>query len=102
MLKCLSIEFYYKKTKEKGQGSDEEMASLKRVKEESVKDLGTLLIINWESTVKLAYEQEKWESEGLWRTRFGYLYPKIVIKKWMDKLKREGIKKERVLVLGFA
>lgn len=31
--------------KEKGQGSEEEMASLKREREESVKDLGTLLII---------------------------------------------------------
>lgn len=31
--------------REKGQGSEEEMASLKREREESVKDLGTLLII---------------------------------------------------------
>ncbi|KAK8516103.1 hypothetical protein V6N12_013512 [Hibiscus sabdariffa] len=39
--------------KEKGQGSDAEMASLKRVKQESVKDLGTLLIINPELYKKI-------------------------------------------------
>lgn len=31
--------------REKGQGSEEEMANLKRVKEESVKDFGMLLMI---------------------------------------------------------
>jgi hypothetical protein len=35
----------YKKTREKGQGSAAEMASLKRVKEESARDLGMLLMI---------------------------------------------------------
>lgn len=34
-----------KRTIEKGQGSEAEMANLKRVNEESVKDLGMLLMI---------------------------------------------------------
>lgn len=37
---------YYKNTAEKGQGSEADMASMKRVKEESVKDLGILLILS--------------------------------------------------------
>jgi len=36
----------YKKTSEKGQGSEDDMARLKRVREESVRDLGMLLMIN--------------------------------------------------------
>ncbi|KAL3570482.1 hypothetical protein D5086_027731 [Populus alba] len=39
------LDIGYKKTREKGQGSEAEMASLKRVKEESVRDLGELLMI---------------------------------------------------------
>ena len=35
----------YNKAKEKGQGSDAEIANLKRVKEESEKEVGILLII---------------------------------------------------------
>lgn len=35
----------YKKTREKGQGSEADMASLKRVKKESVRDFGILLIL---------------------------------------------------------
>nr|WLD25263.1 PlSAUR4 protein [Paeonia lactiflora] len=36
----------YKKTRENGQGSEEEIVRLKRVKEESVKEVGMLLMIN--------------------------------------------------------
>jgi hypothetical protein len=39
------LDIGYKKTREKGQGSEAEMASLKRVKEEPVRDLGMLLMI---------------------------------------------------------
>ncbi|CAJ1974454.1 unnamed protein product [Sphenostylis stenocarpa] len=35
----------YKKTSEKGQGSEEDMARLKRVREESVRDLGMFAIV---------------------------------------------------------
>lgn len=35
----------YKRTREKGQGSEEDMARLKRVREESVRDLGIFLMI---------------------------------------------------------
>lgn len=38
--------FCYKKTKEKGQGSEDDMVRLKRVKEESVRDFGILLMID--------------------------------------------------------
>lgn len=36
----------YKKMKEKGQGSEAEIARLKRVRAESVRDLGILLMID--------------------------------------------------------
>ena len=39
------FEGYKKADEEKGQGSEEEMVRLKRVREESVRDLGILLII---------------------------------------------------------
>jgi len=38
--------FCYKKTKEKGQGSEDDIVRLKRVKEESVRDFGILLMID--------------------------------------------------------
>lgn len=40
------MEDYKRERREKGQGSEEEMANWKRVKEESVRDLGMLLMVD--------------------------------------------------------
>ncbi|MED6207147.1 hypothetical protein PIB30_033158 [Stylosanthes scabra] len=48
---------YYKKPEEKGQGSEADMARLKRVREESMRDLGMLLIIEFQG-VSVVSEKE--------------------------------------------
>jgi len=69
------LDIGYKKTREKGQGSEAEMASLKRVKEEPVRGLGMLLMI-YENQRRTTYSTRKkdWEVIVLWRLVYIYKY----------------------------
>lgn len=53
-------EGYKRERREKGQGSEEEMANWKRVKEESVRDLGMLLMVDDDDRSAWREGEEVW------------------------------------------
>lgn len=67
----------YNRRREKGQGSDAEMARLKRVREESVKDLGILLMIYVTQTQPTYAQQRMKEDGGFWQMQVRHIYSSI-------------------------